>query len=93
MITIIHVLILLTLLKDLTKSFGKKQMVNLFIMGLILDEIITVLMFLGDISGASNNYFYFYASAAFDILIGLFFWIKEDNPKLSFKLVRDNTLT
>ena len=85
----IRFLILLTLLKDLVNNILENRIFNFFIAALILDETLTLFKFLGIISGASNNYFYYYTSTAFDIIIGLFFWIKEDNPRLLFKLIKN----
>lgn len=83
----IHLLLLLTFLKDIVKNISLNKVFNIFIAMLILEESITILKVLGLSSGISNNYFYFYASNAFDLLIGLFFWIKEDNPRLSINLI------
>ena len=83
---LIHFLILITLSKDFIKIYFKERKISLFVAVIILDEFINILRYLGVISGASNGYFYFYASTAFEILIGLFFWIKEDNPKLLIQL-------
>ena len=83
---LIYFLILITLSKDFIKIFFKERIINLFIAVIILDAAISMLRYLGVISGASNGYFYFYASIAFEILIGFFFWIKADNPRLLIKL-------
>ena len=83
---LIHFLILITLSKDFVKIYFRDRMISVFIAVIILEEAITILRYLGIISGASNGYFYFYASVAFEILIGFFFWIKEDNPRLLIKL-------
>ena len=83
---LIYFLILITLSKDFIKIFFKERIINMFIAVIILDSAISMLRYLGVISGASNGYFYFYASVAFEILIGFFFWIKADNPKLLIKL-------
>ena len=82
----IHALIVFTLIKDFVKIFISAKTINLFMAIMILDESITIFKYLGVISGSSNNYFYFYASAAFEILIAFFFWIKEDNPRLQVKI-------
>ena len=86
---LIHVLILVTLFKDLIKIFKREQTISIFISVIILYEAVDTLNIFGTFSGASNGYFYFYASVAFEILIGFFFWIKADNPKLLIKL-REN---
>ena len=83
---LIHFLILITLSKDFVKIYFRERIISVFIAVIILEEAITILRYLGIISGASNGYFYFYASVAFEILIGFFFWIKADNPRLLIKL-------
>ncbi len=83
---LIHFLILITLSKDFIKIYFKERKISLFVAVIILDESINILRYLGVISGASNGYFYFYVSTAFEILVGFFFWIKEDNPKLLIQL-------
>ena len=83
---LIYFLIIITLSKDFIKIFFRDGKINMFVAVIILDATISILRFLGIISGASNSYFYFYASVAFEIIIGFFFWIKEDNPKFHIKL-------
>ena len=83
---LIHFLIIFTLFVDFIKSFYREEVIATFVAVIILDEALDTLKVLGIISGASNGYFYFYASVAFEILIGFFFWIKEDNPKLLIHL-------
>ena len=83
---LVHFLIIFTLFVDFIKSFYREEVIATFVAVIILDEALDTLKVLGIISGASNGYFYFYASVAFEILIGFFFWIKEDNKKLLIKL-------
>ena len=86
LLSIIQSMILLTLLKLLIKTLINRQVIDLFLSVMILDVIITILVQLGIIHGATNNYYYFYVSVTFDSLVSLFFWIKADNPILLIKL-------
>ncbi len=86
---LIHILILITLCRDFIKAFFRAGTIMTFVAAIILNEAVDTFKIFGIISGTSNGYFYFYASVAFEILIGFFFWIKADNPKLLIKLSRN----
>ncbi len=83
----IYFLILIKFVSDFIISIYKESLFNIFSVVLVLDSVTEVIKFLGIYSGFVNGYFYFYAFAIFQIIIGIFFLIfKEDNLKLIIRL-------
>lgn len=83
LISLVHFVILIKLLKDFIISFVKYNLFNIFILSLIFYEITLLTKFLNLLIGFSNADIYFIITSLFETFIGLFFCIfKSDNPRL-----------
>ena len=72
-------LILMKLLYDMFNSTFSHGIFNLFNLALVLNTISVIFQTLGVYLGYLNGYFYFYAADSFEIIIGLFLWIFEED--------------
>jgi hypothetical protein len=82
-----HILIMLTLFKDLLNDFFNIRSLNLFLAVLIFYEITTVTKLATLLTGSYNNYIYFGTTTAIQILLGIFFSIfRYDYKRLIFQL-------
>ena len=87
-LSIMHSFILFIFLKQfITTFYSKQNLINLFLLILIIHEIMYVAKFLNYLTGFINGYFYLNFTTSFGILFGIFFIIfKADSPRLVFQL-------
>jgi hypothetical protein len=82
-----HILIMLTLFKDLLNDFFNKKYLNIFLAVLIFYEITLVTKLATLLTGSFNNYIYFGTTTAIQILLGIFFSIfRYDYKRFIFQL-------
>ena len=68
-------------------TFEKNRLLNLFVIILIFYEITLIAKFLNNLTGFTNDYYYYVITSIFEIAFGIFFIIfKADNKFLVFQL-------
>ena len=83
---ILHILILISFLKELIIHYVKNNLFSIFLLALIFYEITVVAKFLNYLTGFTNDYYYFIITTIFEIAFGVFFIIlKADDERLIFQ--------
>jgi hypothetical protein len=83
----LHILIILTLLKDFLNDFFNIRSLSVFMAVMIFYEITLLTKFGSILTGDANNYIYYMITSVMQILLGLFFLIfKYDYKRLILQL-------